>query len=500
MTKTEITIPLPPDTVWGIATLLGAALAMGMVFLALLQMGRSGVNPLGRLPERLGLSALNPGLVIILITLWGLLFLTLTAGLFGLIFDILVHAVPDGGQTEDVWNWRFKLVQITALTGVLGAVTALPFTLVRIRLTATQNITAAESLFNDKINAATTDLYAQRQVTEDLADGTRFNRWEDDVIKRNAAIDRLEGLVEERPDTAPRIARMLSVYVRELSREMKPKEVPEGAGPGAVREWAQTLEPARSDLEKAVQTLGRLRRVSKRSAEEVPIDLRSTNLQGFELGRADFQEAEMSGAQMQGTDLSEAQLQGARLFRAQLQGANLSFAQMQGAGLGDAQLQGANLMVANMQGADLSETQLQGAALIRAKLQGAYLNWAQLQGANLMNAQLHGADLHEAQLQGASLYEAQLQGANLFGVDFDASTSLRATALRGAALRDVDCNVAPFLQDHINGAYGDASVILGKLAKPTHWDQGDEPLGLAAFEKAWRAHMRKLGMDPDDPK
>ncbi|MGY9049323.1 hypothetical protein P775_27335 [Puniceibacterium antarcticum] len=154
MNQTLLILPLPSDTFWGLATLLGVTLLMGVVFLALWQMGRTAINPLGPLQERLGLSALNPGLVLMLVTLWGLLFLTLTAGLFGLIFDILIHAVPVQGQTEEVWNWRFKLVQITALTGVLGAVTALPFSLLKLLFSRRQTIAAEEGLITERLSKA----------------------------------------------------------------------------------------------------------------------------------------------------------------------------------------------------------------------------------------------------------------------------------------------------------------------------------------------------------
>jgi hypothetical protein len=47
-------------------------------------------------------------------------------------------------------------------------------------------------------------------VTRRDEDGTPHDEWEDDVVRRNAAIDRLEGLVRERPEEAERVARLLS--------------------------------------------------------------------------------------------------------------------------------------------------------------------------------------------------------------------------------------------------------------------------------------------------
>lgn len=74
-----------------------------------------------------------------------------------------------------------------------------------------------DALFNDKINAAAKDLAATYQVTESAEqDGkqTFVTKWEDDLVTRAAAIDRLEGLAIDainKADYPPaqRIARML---------------------------------------------------------------------------------------------------------------------------------------------------------------------------------------------------------------------------------------------------------------------------------------------------
>ncbi|MFW5642059.1 MAG: pentapeptide repeat-containing protein [Roseicyclus sp.] len=84
------------------------------------------------------------------------------------------------------------------------------------------------------------------------------------------------------------------------------------------------------------------------SARCYRLDLRKTNLQGYDMrgldlrgalfAGAQMQGAVLFGAQMQGADLGEAQMQGALLFRAQMQEASLFRAQMQGANLGEAQM------------------------------------------------------------------------------------------------------------------------------------------------------------------
>lgn len=120
---------------------------------------------------------------------------------------------------EDV-STRHEAIRNIGL--VLAAVVGAPFVAWRSFVAAKQAGIAAESLFNDKINRAAEDLSARRQVTERATDPSGevkvLTEWEDDRVKRAAGIERLEGLVEEQPDAAPRAARMLSIYARELSR------------------------------------------------------------------------------------------------------------------------------------------------------------------------------------------------------------------------------------------------------------------------------------------
>ncbi|MFW5678276.1 MAG: pentapeptide repeat-containing protein, partial [Rhodosalinus sp.] len=430
------------------------------------------------LQRALGLPAANPLVMAAVGLLWLALALLLAGGLFTLIWVTLTQGViaPDAGG--DLWEFRFRLAQMLALTTVLGAVVALPITLTRLRLSREQAETAKEALFNQKITEAAADLYAQRQVTLRPITGGPVNGWEDDIVRRNAAIDRLEGLVRERPEEAERVARLLSTYVRELSREHPPKPVPETEDVREIKAWAHSLRPARSDMENAAQVLGRLAQINVSEDLRRAIDLRDANLQGFDLTSALFNGAHLDGAQLQGANLSRAQLQGARLVCAQLQGTVLNRARLQSARFDNAQLQGARLERTQLQGANfyrallhevrlewaqlqrasLSGAQLQRANFARAKLQravlggaqlqganfrmvqmqGANLNVAMLQGTNLAGAQLQGASLYGARLQRAKLIEAQLQGADLDRAEMDESTDLTGAILRGASIRAVN--------------------------------------------------------------
>ncbi|MDK3020506.1 pentapeptide repeat-containing protein [Pseudodonghicola flavimaris] len=482
------TLPIPPDVFWAITGIGGMALLTLVIFGAMIPAGSSHVAPLERLKDRLGLTSLNSGLFLIALGFWGALFLTLTVGLIWLIWDLIWMGIP--GDTAKVWG--FSIARIAGLTATLGAVVALPFTLIKVRMTARQTDTAAESLFNDKINTASDDLHAMRQRWDETE---KQNIWEPDIVRRNAAIDRLEGLAKEQPSEVPRIVRMLSVYVRELSKEVPPEPAPPDARPDQLKDWARQLTVKRSDMQTAVQALGRLRKSFDGAFDPKTIDLTGANLQGMLLSH--------DGFNFGGILLAEASMQGADLWGAKLQGADLGRAELQGADLWGAKLQGADLWGAKLQGAGLWSAELQGVYLERAELQGVYLERAKLQGANLERAELQGANLERAKLQGADLWSAELQGVYLERAEFDTSTSLTAATLRGAAVSEVDFTNIPEITPHIDQVFGDATVTLpGGVTRdhpdwPPHFSR--EKLIGDDFETAWRAFQKSIGFDPDDP-
>jgi hypothetical protein len=267
--------------------------------------------------------------------------------------NILRDSVND--PTTKPEDFRNLGTAVALLMGVLAASATIFFSIIRVWMNERTASAAEEALFNDKINAAVSDLHAQRQVTKWLRTGAQ-NGWEDDVTRRNGAIDRLLGLANEEEQSAPRIARMLSVYVKELSREYPAKTPPKSDDPKVLQEWADKLTFARSDMQNAVQVLGKLRKESGLALQDGEIDLSETNLQGFDL----------SGLNLEKVSFSKAQLQGAYLRRAQLQGANLRGAKLQGAYLSSAKLQGANLRGAKLQGADLRNAEFDAETTLSA--------------------------------------------------------------------------------------------------------------------------------------
>ncbi|NVK47817.1 MAG: pentapeptide repeat-containing protein [Rhodobacteraceae bacterium] len=396
-------------------------------------------SKLSALKKTFGAESLPHWLTLLMIAIWGAIALTLTLGLLILITEIVVTIVTP--ETEG--TFRFLLAKTTALTAVLGAVVALPFTVLRLRLSMEQNRHNQDVLYNDKLHNAITDLHARYQKTVgEKAD--RRDVWEDDIIRRVGAIDRLQALVVERNEMAPRIARTLCVYLKEMSREHPAVPYPEDRSNQSLISWRSKIAAQkRADMEAAAQVLGRLPSILKltpktdrKRYKEIDVDLSETNLQGMALGGLDF-----------------------------------CYARADRGFLDQAVLNGANLY---------------GAVLYQAVLNGASLKGTKLNLAVLYEAVLNGARLDGAALNAAWFSEARLDGARLDGAVLDELTDLRAVHAKGAALRSVSLKDVRNLENLLDGAFGDASVILSEDAKPLAADKWpDTELEDNEFEKEW---------------
>lgn len=395
-------IPLEPHLLWPLLAIGGFAFVLLPVLLTAdwTQEFTFGLR------EKLGLSTLWQPLFMLAVLLWLLIFVALVFGLLAQLCELIWFLAPESTikQTEA----RFALVRLTAMTATLGAVVALPFTLVKVNLTREANETATESLFNDKLNAATDDLHAMRKRW----DGEQ-NIWEDDITRRNAAIDRLEGLANERPDVAPRISRLLCVYVRELSRECPAEEAPDDGTAYKYDGWANKLTARRSDMENASQVLGRLKEIPGVNPASISINLRNTNLQGFELNGLNFDGANFSGAKMQG----------ARLSWTKLRRANLNSVELQCGDLTSADLRDSRLDFAKMASVILVRTQMQRAVLSYSDLVGAHLSSTNLKSSDFQNVIFSNAIIGDVLLDQTTIFLRATFTKTLFsGTDFSSST------------------------------------------------------------------------------
>ena len=534
------TLPIEPELFWGVL-ILGALLLACLVVMALLPTGDPITEtPLEKLKHRLGLSQLNSGVFLIAALLWIVIFLMLFAGLLAMIWDVIWSV--QATEAADVWDWRFTLTKLTALTAVLGAVVALPFTVIRMGQTDEQNRHNELVLLNDRIQSALALLSARATETkiartvkytlnevehseidwqedrlelpEGAADAT-YQDWQvyelgaPDIQTRLSGIGQLEAILqEEEAKGNESLRRRINEYLANFIRANPRADALEGFKPPepdwptadfdekdayrtAWQDAARALK-LRPDVQAAITLIGR----STKEAQTRDLDLRGVNLQGADLPEAFLERIRFQGARLQGADLDGARLQGATLGWARLQGADLDGARLQGADLGGARLQGADLDGARLQGADLGGARLQGATLGGARLQGATLGWARLQGADLGGARLQGATLGGARLQGADLGGARLQGADLDGARFDELTALTAATFRGAAVKAVDFTTIPQITEFLEEIFGDGSTTPPEgAARPRHWPE--EELDWDEFREKWRGWQASLGPDPD---
>lgn len=218
----------------------------------------------------------------------------------------------------------------------LVALVAFPITVIRLKLTSEQNKHNENVLFNDKLHQANADLHAQRQVTVPVKEKNgkdshkRETIWEDDIIRRNGAIDRLGELAVEaakmgQPEIVPRIARILCTYLKEMSREFPAEIIPKEikVSPYKRLDWIIAQEVKRTDMEAATQVLGRLHRRTGISSKKLAIDLTGVNLQFMNLSDLDFEEASAPGVKFHGTHLNNVNFTSAYLINANFSGAYL---------------------------------------------------------------------------------------------------------------------------------------------------------------------------------
>lgn len=364
------TLNIRPDLFWGVLGLVALVLMTFAIFRLLPKPPDGNPAPLERVQEKLGLSGLNGGMFFLAMLFWCVLSLSLVAGLLWVIWQVILSAPPI--DRAGTWDWRFLLAQMVAMTGVLGAVIAFPITLVRIRMTREQTLIsgeqkriAEEALFNDKLKAAADDLHARRDIRRKtlMKDADDRDFIEDDIVRRVAAIDRLQGLAEERPSEAPRITRLLCVYLRQLS---------EGIGPDHE-------EHPRADMEAAAQTIGRMKMIEGVDVDNVVIDLRGANFARFDLSGLCFDEAFLLNSHFVETNLRKTKFRNARFYDCTLQPADMRKAHLQGARLSNVDIASSSIYVdrlleSRLRGASLRETGLSLDAILKLATRPVFMD------------------------------------------------------------------------------------------------------------------------------
>ena len=472
---------------------------------------------LAQLGRQIGMEGISPALVLIALVTWSILALTLLGGIYVILWQVILYDIPNPDQQKQVWNWRFTLAQLAALTTVLGAVIALPVTINRLILSRRQTKTAEEGLITDRINKAVEMLGAEKTVKRDGKEFTQPN-----LEVRIGAIYALERIAQDSDRDHVQIMEILCAYIRqnapaESAVEWPTLEMHDGEEDGPLAgDWRERLKTfrekqealkktltCRTDIQTALSVIGR-RTAHQRALEaeaghgkkgdvfvfdtpcptaDLPddeydprlldafrekltkwknelysyrgyqLDLRHCNLQGADLSRLNLNGAIFDGARMQGVNLECAHTVSARFVGVQLQGANLKQSLMLRANIENAEIQGANLAGVFLEGATLMEVNLHGADLTLAYMQEALLRKTQIQGGRLACARMQGARLWEVPMQETDHISAQMQGADLWKTHMHGA-DLRGAQMQGTGLREVQLNASTNIWTaNLSGAY-----------------------------------------------
>lgn len=455
--------------------------------------------------RELGLASWPNGLFSVIAGTWLLILVSLTLALLTMIWFIPTVAFEARTGTDETRTvFRFTVIAMAALSATIGAVIAVPLTLYRAELTRRQTDNAERSHFNDKINAATEGLHAMRQVSKkgNKANGFKWETlWEADITRRNAAIDALHGLAEERPAETARIARMLSVYVRLLSTEYPAEVPPPETDTSVMNKWATELSVKRPDMELAVQTLGRLRQIKGAIVTVDDIDLTGANLQAMNLKKLNFESANLSFASMQACVANESRFNGATMHRTNLFSASLVACEFRHTNLARAvfyRVQAprtvfaeANLKGADLRSINLNEANLSGTDFSQANLSGASLGYAYAPKATFISANLAKTDLDKARLQASDFSYCNFSDQNFYLADFTGANLARTHSLETADLRGTRLGGAAIEK-------GVVALIDNSLSGHKDIFAADKGVNDHSLRRAWRAFQDTLEDFPEE--
>lgn len=457
----------------------------------------------------LGLQTVPRGVLLAAGALWAVFFAALVLVFLKTVADILWL---DEAEADILRSRAFFL---TGSTVALGAVIALPFTLIRTAQGARQTRTAEENLITDLVTKAVEGLAAVRErtrFTRTVAwwDGGEIRKefeWQDapalprdaeiepdqttpwapvavtepNIEVRIGAIHSLERLLKTADqDDYRRILQILCAYLRENCRAESPDPELPPPDPGSGVEGLQTHDISFAQYNRAhtVQLRADLHAVF--AVLKYQIAFRHEPDLLWQLGR--------TGSARRMLDLSRIDLR-----RVDLTGADLTHADLQNARLG-----GATLEDAHLADTDLRRANMNGTILDRSTLDNADLTGTRLRQARLSGTSLRGVKFDSTLLQGAYLQRVNFDGAHLRNIRPYTAEFFSPASLRGAALHGVNlAGARSFNPELLRQAFGDGSCTL-----PDGWTAGEgalahwaaEPItDLEEFEERWRAWRKRSG-------
>ena len=490
------TLPISPGSFWTIV-IFTIILVCACILVALWRSDTPPKDGWRAFLDRLGVAQFPNYLAAPFVVIWCVIFTIL---LLGLIWTILL--IFTGGPVEpDATERRWLLLSFTALVATLGAVVALPFTLIKTRQNERQTTATEEGLITDRINKAVEGLGAEKKIDrigrpvsllDSGGDDETLIQWQGealpkgDVLKKGdwqvfseslpnlevriGSILALERLARNNLDIHVQIMQILCAYIRHNAPASKAIQVPDFVEPTAKpskgrsmrKIWEDTTSSYSVDLRKALKTV--------KPREDIQVALTV-------LGRRSA-EGRRREAGYLSPDLD-------RDFPFDSPGPKVRTRNDTGS-IDAEELQHWKSACDAYRGyrLDLRGGDLQGADLIGLNFGGARFEKALMQGADLWEALMQGADLREALMQGADLWGAQMQGADLDGAKMNSATNITRTNLRHVSVVSVDFTAVPQIAPHLPELFGDGSTRLPEgVERPAHWPV--QELDWEEFQEEW---------------
>lgn len=317
------------------------------VGLPLLILSQDSQIRFGKLQGHLGLDALWKPIFALAVLLWSVILTMMLLGLGHAIFDLIFAATPQG--RDEIWDFRFAIARLTGLTATLGGALALPFTLIRLRLTKEANETTEQGQITDRINSAVEGLGAEKIIKIDREESTAPN-----IEVRIGSILALERISRKNTDFHIQIVEILCAYVRLNS-------------PASTLKSTENLKKRpqqREDIDLCIKVLGRRSTRNKQQEYKLRtrLDLRNCDLSGVDFRKGDYSGALFHHSNLEAALMRDSKFIGAQfhycvlsyvdLFQSELTGAYMDYADLSFNGnlVFAASLRGVSFVGANLQG------------------------------------------------------------------------------------------------------------------------------------------------------
>lgn len=503
--------------------------------------------PLVKLQKQMGLEQLNGGWFFLATLLWGALFGTLIMGLLSVLWGLITDTIPNAGDTDAIWDWRFAIIKLTALTATLGAVVAFPFTLIRLNLIRRQTASSEASLeletvqfFEERLEKALKNMSSRyehkwrersqslsKEEANQVTEWSTFSETRENIELRVAGISQLEGIAREGQKAWLRVRSLLNGFVTQnapiSTASINPRRYYEelknqggsdvqildryGVSPDIedteyMWEWLAGIK-MREDINQALQVLGRLQskyNKTKNTQHVISIleniDIKN-NLSNLNLQKAFLQNADLSDSNFEFTALEGATVQDSQLNRCNFQKSKWNGSQVIFANFDDSDFTHCNWDLINWQHSSCLRAKFQSGIIAESDLVRLDCSHANFNYAHFISSQLCHVKFKRCQLVSSRFTHCHLD-ACIFDECEDFSTLIFAkTGLANIDLREIDVT-----QEQIDQCFGDKSVKLPKhIKRPANWPDWDlgSDLNFQEYVK-WRSLSNPSEyVAPDNP-